>query len=354
VDEVPIEAILRASDDEIDADEDPPIETPTGPLAQLRVDESIDPLHIHDPDSHAGTHQTGLPPELPSEGFLEQSPDLSRFLSAGARPEASVPAAVLPVATPSAAPADEPRREPASYASADDDAPRSAWPVALLASYASVMTLGFLWLWWTGGRPERVGESGTPSSVAAEDDPGLREGDSARLGRPEPLPAERIVELGETLRVGDLEVTPLDVSAVPVELVRTRIDGQVERKEGGRDALRLRLRLRNLSAEDQFAPLDEGFVRDPDRRMPDTFIDLPGGGRIYGYKLPARSEWAIAGQEFPTLRPGESGESAVFSGVSALPDARGTLTWRVRLRTSAGESQAIGVKFEGMEVKKGG
>lgn len=333
------DAASAASDsalpEEADADPDQaPAEGLPEALTRLRVEDSVDPLHVH-PD-HGGRHGHPFPGEYPSEEFLADAPEVENFLSTA---EGSTPNAGQPLPPEATAPAGtiEPERS--------EEPPRSAWPHVLLMSYASAMTLACGWLLWHRGSPARPLESGSPPEAIAEADPGSREQESTRVEPVEPIPPSLIAGLGETLRVGDLELTPTNVEVSSVELERSRVDGETERKPGGEGALKLAIRLRNVSTDAIFAPLDEGFQREPDRRLPDSFLEVEDGRRIYGYRLPVRSEWGIVGQEFSSLRPGEEMEAVVFSEPDADRDLRGELLWRLRLRTSPGQNAVVGVRF---------
>jgi hypothetical protein len=97
------------------------------------------------------------------------------------------------------------------------------------------------------------------------DDAGVRR-DGRRIGRHVtypaefaslPLPESRRVGLGQTLRVGALEVTPLRVERRRVRVCR---EG-VAPRECRADSLVLHLRFRNASADQAFAPLDNYFDR---------------------------------------------------------------------------------------------
>lgn len=249
-----------------------------------------------------------------------------------------------------------------------DDIPlpaRSAWPMALLASYASAVTLACGWLWWTGHRGGGPSGSGPVwvAGLEASDDPENRGGGPSDSGRRsdssttveplEPIGEDRLLTVGEPSRIDALEVVPIGVSSGSVELRRTRVDGRSETKDGGRDALRLHLRLRNTSDDAVFAPLDEAFVREPDRRLPETFIQDEAGARVYSYRLPVSSEWEIAGQEFIELRPGEVIETTIVSDTESSGRLDGPLTWRLRLRSAPGTTAVVGVPFHADDIDRG-
>lgn len=264
---------------------------------------------------------------------------------------------------PTPASQSEPRTSSSQSGSTDDQliAHRSAWPVALLVSYASAATLACGWLWWTGHRDAPRGpapvwaagraaeEANAPSSIA---DSGRRAGASSSVSPSEPIPEDRLLPIGESLRIDALEIVPLKVSIGPVKLRRTRVDGRTEWQDGGSGAFRLHLRLKNASDDVIFAPLDESFVRDPDRQLPETFIEGESGARVYGYRLPVSSEWEIDGQVFTDLRPGEVVETVVLSDSESIDLLEGPLTWRLRLRTAPETTAVVGVSFDRSEVER--
>ena len=106
------------------------------------------------------------------------------------------------------------------------------------------------------------------------------------------------------------------VTSGPVTLQRIIMSS--ERRKAGKEALKLRLRLRNVSDDAAFFPLDEAFVRERERGGSDSFIERRQGFPIDMYPLAVASEWSIVGQEFRKLKPGESYETVLVSA----PDAR--------------------------------
>ena len=62
-----------------------------------------------------------------------------------------------------------------------------------------------------------------------------------------PIPEENRTALGKTIRIGELEVTPLAIDSAPLKLVRS-IEPPEYRREGT-DSLVLRLEVTNISKE---------------------------------------------------------------------------------------------------------
>jgi hypothetical protein len=238
----------------------------------------------------------------------------------------------------------------------DEDLPDHGinWPMALLASYASAVTLGLFWVLWS----HRVARE----SPGVEPDPfrpagavlesGRRAGQSRKFVPPAPLPADRLVELGQTIRLGMLEVTPLEISSGTVIL--NREIRQHEARPGGDDALMLKLRLKNLSSDSILVPLDEAFLRPRAQGVRDSFVEAGQARQIEMFPLAVVSEWSIDGQEFRELNPGESYETLVVSAPGAVGrlDPTRAMTWRIRLRVEVNQTQALGIQFRAQDVRK--
>jgi hypothetical protein len=234
----------------------------------------------------------------------------------------------------------------------DDEeiAPRGpSWATVLLASYASAVTIGLVWVLWTGRKAKEVGEEAAPAAEVRPD-PGVRADRSRKLVPSPPVAAEHLTILGRPVRLGAIEVTPVGVSSGRVVLERTL--GRHEIKVGGRGALKLRLRLRNVSSDAVLAPLDEAFLRTPALGEPETYIEpARDGGMIRMFPLAVESEWSIDGQAFRELKPGESFEGLVVSAVGAVDQMAPEMTWRVRLRTDINHTEDLGVRFQSDEVR---
>jgi hypothetical protein len=155
--------------------------------------------------------------------------------------------------------------------------------------------------------------------------------------------------MGEPLRLGDLEVTPMAVEAVSLELVGT-VDPDRRRRES--NCLILRLRLVNHSRDRSFTPVDRFVVRDRDLRAFDPYITTSEGKHIRLFPLALDSEWSILGQSFPVLRPGESAETFIAAEPGSASHLADEMTWRVRLWTGVYRSDLLGVKISKSEVRR--
>jgi hypothetical protein len=199
-----------------------------------------------------------------------------------------------------------------------------------------------------------------------------------------PVPDHLRVALGNTLRVGDLEVTPTRVER---KRVAVHVQG-FDRPEPCRyESLVLHLHLRNVSEEYRFTPLDNFFDRFwSDRQALPPLTNLEAGPYLF-YGGPAhwypatdrkdRREW-VQGRK-PSdpegLRPGQEGDSFVctdgqdprmnllLNGQNEAGDRvrepyRGPLLWRVQVRRGpvpwrgklVSATAVIGVDFSAADV----
>ncbi len=235
----------------------------------------------------------------------------------------------------------------------DDDLPPrgSSWLTLLLISYSSAVTLGLLWVLLGGRRLREAEPRDVFPAVDTRPDPGRRAGRSRKAEPPPPLIAEHVTTLGKPVRIGSVEATPLEIVSGPVGLEPAI--GEGEPREGGTGALKLKLRLKNISNELIFAPLDEAFLRERDTGERDSFIETTRTGQIAMYPLAVSSEWSIVGQEFRELRPGESYETVVVSSSDLGDRLTDEMTWRIRLRTGIDETDTLGVRFGKSEIRPG-
>lgn len=233
-----------------------------------------------------------------------------------------------------------------------DDLPprRSSLGTMLLFSYASAVTLGLIWVLWTGRRlHESTEDAQSSTALDARPDPGSRADRSRRMTAPPALADDHVTTLGKALRLGGLEATPLEIIRGSVELRPSF--GEKRIRPGGNESLKLKLRLKNLSADSIYFPLDESFLRERRREVKDSLIETSDGQQIEMYPLAIASELSIVGQEFRELRPGESYETWVVSAPDAADRKTPDMTWRIRLRTGIEQTDTLGVRFHDTEIK---
>jgi hypothetical protein len=259
--------------------------------------------------------------------------------------------------------------EPAPVRRARADAGRINWFIPLvfipLVLYAVLATAaaGFLYLRAQTSQPT------SPFDQMPDvdgDNPGVRKA-SARLvfdrrKATAKLPDHLIVPLGQTLRVGDLEVTPTRVERKRVAVM---VEGFARPERCPYDSLVLHLRLRNLADGYAFTPLDNYFDRRWDGKtgaaapltvlMASDQAFFGGPARWLPLNRPRRDntyrEW-VEGRvntDPVGLRPGEATETFVCTdggnpavarvlfgsdadGKRVGKPYRGELLWRVHLR----------------------
>jgi hypothetical protein len=235
--------------------------------------------------------------------------------------------------------------------SADDhfaDA-RLYWAMIGLMSYSSVVTLALTWVLWTGRgiRPTEAPVANAERPVA-ESLPKLVE--PRPVAELAPLPAANLTRLGESLRIGDLEVTPMEVVVTQLELARS-IEPHDWRREDAESVV-LRLRFTNVSQDQSFAPLERAFVREQSSPADRSSIAIKGDKIIGLFPLAIDSEWSIAGEDFRVLKPGESTETVIASELGAADRLTSAMTWRVRVRIGPYKTDMIGVRFDKEDVNR--
>jgi hypothetical protein len=263
----------------------------------------------------------------------------------------------LPVTDPdpalrSKASSDVMRPTPGS-SSADDHFADSRlyWALIVLMSYSSAVTLALTWVLWSGwgSRPAEP-----PVASADQNQAPVESQTKIVESRPvielAPLPVGNVTTLAKTVRIGDLEVTPLKVIVTRLRLARS-IPPHNRRREAGTSVV-LRLRLTNLSKDQSFAPLEPAFVRDQSSPLDRSSIATSGGKNIGLFPLAIDSEWSIAGQDFPILKPGKSAETIIASELGAEDRLTSDMTWRVRLRIGPYKTDMIGVRFDKNELTR--
>ena len=217
-------------------------------------------------------------------------------------------------------------------------------------SYSSAVTLALVWALWTG-RSFQSAESHSANLSQTEVESVPKIVNSSPAGVLPPLPAENVASLRNPIRIGGVEVTPLEIVVTRLDLVRS-IDPADWRREKSA-SLVIRLKLKNISANDTFAPLEPHFVREqaltPDR----STIATSSGQGINLFPLAVDSEWSIVGQDFTVLQPGESVETLIASEPEVAAKLTDDMTWRVRLRIGPYRTDVLGVRFKMDDLEDG-
>jgi hypothetical protein len=221
-----------------------------------------------------------------------------------------------------------------------------------VASYASAVTMALAWLFWTGRvlpRPAFVTESSGDTSLS---DPIKRANRHEGGSPPPPLPDRNLTVVGTTLRLGELEVTPLDISRRKIKLVR--LDGFTGKRRVVENVLVLTLRVKNRSQDRALTPLEPSFIRTAGTADDESFIETAASQRISMYNLAPESEWSIRDQAFPTLKPDEAAETIVVSEPVKNNELASPMIWHLKLRATTYQTDVLGVRFSSDDVTEGG
>ena len=160
---------------------------------------------------------------------------------------------------------------------------------------------------------------------------------------------ENVAPLGTSVRLGGVEVTPLGVFALPLELIRAI--QPAEYRQENEESLVLQLKITSTLKFRAFAPLDATLVRDRGLRPQDPYVVTSDQETIRLFALAVDSEWSIRGQEFPVLQLGESAVTIVAAEPGSAGRLAPEMTWRVRVRTGVYRTDMIGVPFTRDDVK---
>jgi hypothetical protein len=153
------------------------------------------------------------------------------------------------------------------------------------------------------------------------------------------------------IRIGGVEVTPIGIKVTRLDLVRS-IE-PIRRRREKLASLVLRLRLKNISKNDTFAPLELRFVREQASTLDRSMIATSPGQAINLFPLAVDSEWSIVGQKFTVLEPGKSVETLIASEPGAADRLTDLMTWHIRLRIAPYRTDVLGVRFNKDDVKHG-
>jgi len=254
-----------------------------------------------------------------------------------------------------------------------------------LLLYAIVMTISTAWLYYQVQDVQQQLRRRFEIMPDEGDKPGVeKKGKQLSLWKykpdvpTRPLQEDLCTTLSQPLRIGDLEVTP---ERVERKRVRVIVDTFVDKPEPcDGDSLVLYLRMKNLSSEYAFAPLDNYFDRryDGGARPPFTLLEVGGNYRFYGgpaewYPLGDPNNlrvWVEGRHNLPdVLEPGEEKElfvctngydpkvvAVLFGGSRPY---HGKLLWRVRVRRGLvvhegkehSTTAVVGVRFSDKDIQ---
>jgi hypothetical protein len=244
-----------------------------------------------------------------------------------------------------------------------------------LISYAVLATIAVVILYFRSPPEDplqRLPDTEGQFKGARHDKPKALSYERQRVDPDTELPASLRVPLGQTIRVGDLEVTPQEVE---LRQVTIRQPGFAP-EPASDNSLVLHLLLRNVSQDVVFCPTDPCFVRRwkpgaANSSRPYTFIEM-GKRRFYGGPLfwkpgqPDDGRETIEGEQYRELKPGEIMATVICSDPEDhlgdfLEIYHGALLWRVQLRRGlvsvrgreVSATAVIGVRFTDREVVRG-
>jgi hypothetical protein len=201
---------------------------------------------------------------------------------------------------------------------------------------------------WTG-RSFRSAEAPATNVSQTEVESAPKIVNPAPVGVLPPLPAENLASLRNPIRIGAVEVTPMAIVVTRLDLVRS-IDPADWRREKSA-SLVLSLKLKNISTDDTFAPLEPRFVREQTSTPDRSTIATSLGQGINLFPLAVDSEWSIVGQEFTVLMPGESVETLIASEPGTAGRLTDQMTWHVRLRIGQYRTDVLGVRFSKDDIE---
>lgn len=215
------------------------------------------------------------------------------------------------------------------------------------------------------------------------DKPGVQKGKQISLWKydsklpTQPLPEYLCTTLGQPIEIGDLQVTPDRVERKRVAVIVDTFEPAL----CAGDSLVLYLKMKNLSSEYAFAPLDNYFDRHwaKGARPPFTLLEVGSKHRFHGGPAdwyprgdPSnRREWVQGRRDLPeVLQPGEQKELFVCTdgndstAVAVLfggdkPAYHGSFLWRVRVRRGLvrfkdkdySATAVIGVRFTDHDIR---
>lgn len=286
-----------------------------------------------------GADPGGEPPASPAEPSGEITAEVA-LQFAGlvfSRPEQDPPAVDLR-STPGTE-AERPR--PAS--------PALSWPIVILGSYASAVTLALVWVLATGKTLPKF--QARTTTRAPEARATAAPSASAPAPAASPTPPDGAVALGGRLVVGELEVRPLTILHKTVRVSSPfGLDGPSWENP---DCLVLTLRLKNASKDRAMTPL-EPPTSGSGGAVEGSRVELGTNRRLSMLGLDLEGDWVIDEQSFPTIAPGATADIVLVSEPVPLERVAGPSMWWVELNAGGERKETIGVRFSRGDVDEVG
>ncbi|MEZ5941634.1 MAG: hypothetical protein R3C18_09595 [Planctomycetaceae bacterium] len=242
-----------------------------------------------------------------------------------------------------------------------EDEQKPSLLLPLLISYASAITLAFLYLLLFGGGAREHHLESLPD-VAPEDPKEL-----SYVPFDMELAPGHSLRLGESRRFGNILVEPVRVTYEPIQF-RHYANGNSKRPDSA-PVLKLWVKFTNVSTDQTIAPLDAPLLlkwvgRSGDEtEYTNQYLFQPGSTKsksdlISIYRMPVAFDWDLVGQNLgKELAPGESYETFIPSVDDETANVDGSVTWRIQIRkgysqSGNGVTTMIEVNFDDSAIEK--
>ncbi len=219
--------------------------------------------------------------------------------------------------------------------------------ILLLTSYASAVTLGLVALLMS----HRGGTAHELESLP--DIKPLEENEFRFAPQKMDMPPGHTLELGQSVRFGNIRVEPLRVTRGPVEFVH--FTGGNEKRPASAPVLKLWLQLTNESTDQLIAPLDailmltRSYQSESDTLLTNNFVRSQDAEDSQAEPLPIldhpqTSEWDLKDQQLGhRLKPGESMVTYIPTQPLEGRVLEGPLFWRMHFRKGYHDPSGHGV-----------
>ncbi|MCH2588631.1 MAG: hypothetical protein MK004_09165 [Planctomycetales bacterium] len=341
---------VETTDDTLVTSPDPPIDKdPSEDAASSSIFDET-PVNPDDSTATEALSNVLLPDPLESPTDPDPSPEVvePEPIAFVPDPVASVAEPVASVAEPASSEAEpvgagEPADEPVSRPRRNETVSKRAF--LFLLSYASAATLACFWLFYQLQNAPLNNLERLPDPVESAAAGGRR---LTLVAVNSTMPTGHTLTLGQRQKFGHIHVTPLKVSREPLEFEPFQRLGTGSTRESIGPVLKLWLKLENASGDQKIAPLDRTLMLsrlyDNDRVAANNFV-RPVGSTICTllHDNPKDGNWNWKGQasdglQGKVLKPGESFETYVPTGVDGLASLTGPLLWRVHIRKGFSDS----------------
>lgn len=307
-----------------------------------------------------------LTPPLRAVGReFEPLPDFTNFGAqfAAKTPVAAIPTLEISPGTDEVAAATTAESSPADPEIVTSDIRRPAVVsrqlFIIVASYASAVTLGFIYLWT---KMQNGSALDLPDRAPPFDKKTKQVG--YRLYPEGALPGSHRLKLGQSKQFGSLMVTPVKVTKGKLEFEHHSGDTKLQISPTDGNVLKLWLKFENVSKDQTFPPLDEDLVYAKVNERSNTFLcqeaeRKPQGKKFLVFHRNVESDWLMKGQKLSQdLNPGETFETYIpTDDEPAVGTVEGPLAWRVQFRKGynrssfRGVTTVVEVEFDAKEIQ---